>query len=169
MTTNVYSPKDVDISFGGGADLTGWKSFSAARNSDNSSVDISADGYPAYTKIADLTGTMEVEVQQTNSQTNSFFSALQLAQDNTSTILFYDVTVVDKSGGFTVYLKDVHLSKPADQDLTQEMGSRTWMFFVGNMQYVPTPSGLENPTAAIAQGIAGVETIKNNVRNLPPI
>lgn len=164
--TKTYSPKDVDISFGGVINIDGWDSLTLGRNADNTAYNQSADGRTAYTKIADVTGTMELEVQQQNSPVNAYMAALQQAQDASDDLIFIDVTISDKSGGVLAYVKRCHLQKSANQDLASEAGSRTWMFFVENLQYVPNPSGFEGATEAIANAVAAVETLKNNATNL---
>lgn len=165
MAKNVYSPKDVDISFGGALNIDGWDSTTLSRNSENTAKNISADGILGLTYSADVTGTFEIEVQQQNSAVNTYCAALQQAQDFNRTPLFFDITISDKSGGVLAYLKNSFLDMPANQDLATEAGSRTWMFYVENVQFLPDPSGFEGATKEIADAKAAVDTIKNNVIN----
>lgn len=139
-----YSPKDVKITVGGFQDVTGWTSITVDRNSDNSSTIISADGVPAHTVIADETGTLEIELQQHNSEFNLAIAALDLNAKTTNDLLFFDVTITDRSGSALVNLKDVHLRKMAAQALAAEAGTRTHMFHVDYVQYLPTPEGFQD-------------------------
>ena len=166
MAQNVYSPKDVDISFGGAINIDGWDSITLTRNSENTAKNISADGRLGLTYSADVTGAFDIEVQQQNSSANTFFAALQQAQDAARKPLFYNITISDKSGGVLANLKGAFLDMPASQDLSAEAGSRTWMFYVEDVQYLPDPSGFEGATEAIANAAAAVNTIKGNVTNL---
>lgn len=165
MAKNVYSPKDVDISFGGAINVDGWDSVTLARNTENTAKNISADGILGLTYSADVTGSFEIEVQQQNSAVNTYCAALQQKQDLDLQPLFFDITISDKSGGVLAYLKNAFLDMPANQDLAIEAGSRTWMFYVENIQYVPNPSGFEGATEAIANAIAAVDTIAGNATN----
>lgn len=165
MAKNVYSPKDVDISFGGAINVDGWDSVTLTRNTENTAKNISADGILGLTYSADVTGSFEIEVQQQNSAVNTYCAALQQKQDLDLKPLFFDITISDKSGGVLAYLKNAFLDMPANQDLAIEAGSRTWMFYVENIQYVPNPSGFEGATEAIANAIAAVDTIAGNATN----
>ena len=165
MAKNVYSPKDVDISFGGALNIDGWLSTTLSRNSENTSKEIAADGTLGITWSADVTGSFEIEVQQQNSAVNAYCAALQQAQDINNSPLFFDITISDKSGGVLAYLKDTYLDMPAGQDLAAEASGRTWMFYVANLQYLPDPSGFEGATKVIADAKAAVDTIQNNVIN----
>lgn len=165
MAKNVYSPKDVDISFGGAINVDGWDSVSLSRNTENTTKNISADGILGLTYSADVTGAFEIEVQQQNSAVNTYCAALQQAQDLQLSPLFFDITISDKSGGVLAYLKNSFLDMPANQDLAIEAGSRTWMFYVENIQYLPDPSGFEGATKEIADAKAAVDTILNNTTN----
>lgn len=162
---NVYSPKDVDISFGGAINVDGWDTVTITRNTENTTVVPSADGRQGYTYSADRSGSFEIEVQQQNSAVNMYCAALQQAQDLQNLPLFFDITVSDKSGGVLCYLKACHLSSPADQNLAIEAGSRTWMFFVENVQFVPNAPGVEGQVSGVADAVAAVNTIMSNVYN----
>lgn len=166
MAQNVYSPKDVDISFGGAINVDGWDSITITRNSENTSKNISADGRLGLTYSADVTGSFDIEVQQQNSAVNSFCSGIQQAQDLARKPLFYDITISDKSGGVLTYLKGAFLDMPANQDLAVEASSRTWMFYVENVQYLPDPLG--TGSTDVANAIAAVGTISGNITNLLP-
>ena len=165
MAQNVYSPKDVDISFGGAINIDGWDSITLTRNSENTAKNISADGRLGLTYSADVTGAFDIEVQQQNSSANTFFAALQQLQDAARKPIFYDVTVTDKSGGVLAYLKGAFLDMPANQDLSAEAGSRTWMFYVENVQFLPNPSGFDD-VETYAKAAAAANTLINNVTNL---
>ncbi len=164
MAKHVYNPKQVDISFGSFS-ANGWDSISISRNAENTSKNISADGVVGLTKIADGTGTFEIEVQQQNSNFNAWASAIQSAQDLGETILFFDIVMSDKSGGVLCRLNSAHLDAPASQDLSGEAGSRTWVFFVEDLQYLPAPEGLADSGNSVAKAAAAVNTIKSNVLN----
>tara|TARA_R110000782_G_scaffold75562_8_gene150821 strand:- start:22614 stop:23114 length:501 start_codon:yes stop_codon:yes gene_type:complete len=164
MAQNVYSPKDVDISFGGAINVDGWDSISISRNSENTSKNISADGRLGLTYSADLTGSFEIEVQQQNSAVNTFCSGIQQLQDIAGKPYFYDITISDKSGGVLTWLKGAFLDMPANQDLSSEAGSRTWMFYVENVQYSPDPLG--TLSTEVANALAAVNTIASNTTNL---
>ncbi len=166
MAQTVYSPKDVDISFGGAMNIDGWLSLTINRNAENTSKEVSADGKVGITYSADRTGTFEMEVQQQNNSVNAFFSAIQGAQDKNNAPLFYDITVTDKSGGFLGQMKECYLDTPASQDLGAEATGRTWGFFVTDLPYLPNPSGFEGATQAIANADAAVNTLKTNKANL---
>lgn len=165
MAKNVYSPKDVDISFGGALNIDGWDTISLSRNTENTGKNIAADGTLGLTYSADVTGSFEIEVQQQNSAVNTYCAALQQAQDIALSPYFFDITISDKSGGVLAYLKNAFLDMPANQDLAAEAGSRTWTFYVENLQYLPDPSGFEGATKAIADAKAAVDTIMGNVIN----
>ena len=164
MAQNVYSPKDVDIAIAG-ANIDGWDSITISRNTENTSKNISADGTLGLTYSADVTGSFELEVQQQNSPVNAFFSAIQLGQDDQRKPLFFDLAITDKSGGAFANLKGVFLDMPANQDLATEAGSRTWMFYVSNLNYVPSPPGFEG-VATIASAVAAYNTLNNNLTNI---
>lgn len=163
--SKTYSPKDVDIAFGG-FNIDGWDSITLGRNSENTTHNQSADGVTAYTKVADTTGSMEVEVQQQNNSVNAYFAALQQAQDAQEDLIFFDAALSDKSGGVLAYAKNCHLQKSANQDLASEAGGRSWMFFVEDLQYIPNPSGFEGAEKAISDAVAAVNTLKSNTTNI---
>lgn len=164
MAKTVYSPKDVDISIGN-FNIDGWEGITLSRNTENTSKNISADGVLGLTYSADVTGAFEIEVQQQNSSVNAYFAEVQRVQDIQLSPLFFDITISDKSGGVLSYLKNAFLDNPAGQDLGAEAGSRTWMFYVENIQYVPNPSGFENETVAIAAAKAAVLALAESVIN----
>ena len=164
MAQQVYSPKDVDISFGGAINVDGWDSITISRNSENTSKNISADGRLGLTYSADVTGAFDIEVQQQNSAVNAFCSGIQQAQDIAGKPLFYDITISDKSGGVLTYLKGAFLDMPANQDLGAEASGRTWMFYVENVQYTPDPLG--SGSVDVANALAAVNTIASNTTNL---
>lgn len=162
----VYSPKDVDISFGGAISIDGWDSVSVSRNSENTSKNISADGRLGLTYSADATGTFDIEVQQQNSVANSFFAELQKQQDKAQYPLFYNITISDKSGGVLTELSGAFLDMPADQSLASEAAGRTWMFYVENMGYTPTASGHTGGSEqSVSRAEEAVEGIKESVTN----
>ena len=166
MSQNVYSPKDVDISFGaGGLNVDGWDSITISRNSENTSKNIAADGRLGLTYSADVTGSFDIEVQQQNSAVNAFCAELQRQQDIARKPYFFNLTVSDKSGGVLCDLKGAFLDMPANQDLAAEAGSRTWMFYVENIQYKPNPSGFEGATEAITNAQALVANVIGNSTN----
>lgn len=162
MAISTYSPKDVDINIAGVAfPLDGWDSITVARNEDNTSKNISADGKLGLTMIADITGTLEIEVQQQNSAINSLFSAIQGAQDASNDVIPINFTLTDSSGGMLVTLFNSFLDKPSDMDYSKEAGSRTWMFYVESINYVPNPDGLTGAALlAAANAAAAVATLK---------
>lgn len=138
----VYSPKDVKIAFAGIQNISGWVSLTVDRTSDNSTVTTGADGVPAYTALADKTGTLEIEVQQTNNEVNLALAAMDEAIKSGNNLLFFDVTIMDRSGGVLIgSLKDCHLQKMAPQGLGAEAGTRTHMIHVGEVEYVSRPEG----------------------------
>ena len=92
---------------------------------------------PAHTVIADNTGTFEIKLQQHNSEFNMFVSALDLITKTTNDLLFFAITITDRSGSELVNLKYVHLRKIAPQALAAEAGTRTHMFHVDDVQYLP--------------------------------
>lgn len=166
MSNTVYSPKEVDISFGGAINVDGWDSVSISRNTENTAKNISADGKLGLTYSADVTGSFEIEVQQQNSAVNTFCAYLQLQQDSLGKPLFFDITIADKSGSSLVYLSNAFLDMPSNMDLATEAGSRTWTFYVETVRYLPNPSGFESETKAISDAISSVNTILNNTTNL---
>jgi hypothetical protein len=163
--SKTYSPKDVDISFGP-FNIDGWENVSISRNSDNTSHNQSADGVTSYTKIADSTGMMELEVQQQNDSVNAYLAAIQKLQEESDDLLFFDATITDKSGGVFAYANSCHLQKSANQDLAAEAGSRTWTFFIEDLAYNPSPSGLSDATGKIAAAVAAANTLKSNTTNI---
>tara|TARA_R110000850_G_scaffold107166_1_gene218574 strand:- start:152 stop:694 length:543 start_codon:yes stop_codon:yes gene_type:complete len=163
MSQEVYSPKDIDISFGGQLTIDGWDSITISRNSENTSKNISADGRLGLTYSADATGSFEIEVQQQNSVANKFFAEVQGSQDRARKPLFYNITISDKSGGVLTFLNGAFLDMPANQDLTAEATSRTWMFYVTSVEYVATISGEETP--AVTKAKSAVDGIKDSIIN----
>ena len=150
--SNVYSPREVDISIFGQT-IAGWDSITITRNSENATTSISADGVAVQTYSADSTGMFDIEVQQQNSPVNSFMSAVQGAQDLKQDLLYMPITVQDKSGGVFVRMADAFLNMPANMDLTTEQTSRTWSLYVNTMTYLPNPSG--------SSTLAGIATAEN--------
>ena len=164
MAQNVYSPKDVDIAVAG-TNIDGWDSITINRNTENTTTHISADGKPKQTYSADTTGTVELEVQQQNSPVNSFFAAVQQGQDLAQNIAYFGITVLDKSGGVLVEMRDAFLNNPAAQDLAGEQTNRTWMLYVNDLRYLPNPAGTEG-LEGVAQALSAADTILSNVKNL---
>lgn len=164
MSQEVYSPKDVAITFAGAATVSGWISASVSRNSENSTGQSSADGVRTHTISADRSGTFEIELNQTNS-TNFYLSAVQAAQDLDNTLYFMNITVTDKSGGFLIELKHCHLTSPAQPTLGADETSRTWTFAVDKVNYLPTPSGISSTIKAVTDANSAVETLKANSFN----
>lgn len=163
MSNITYSPKDVDISIAG-FNIDGWDSITISRNSENTGKNISADGRLGLTKSADQTGACDLEVQQQNSPVNAFFAAIQTAQDRLADVTRFDITVSDKSGGVLCYLNQAFLDMPANQDLSAEAGSRTWMMYVTKVIYVPAPNGTDTPQDVL-EAIAAANTIISNTTN----
>jgi hypothetical protein len=163
MSNTVYSPGDVNISIGG-FNVDGWDSITMSRNAENTGKNISADGKVGLTQSADKTGVCEIEVQQQNSAFNSYAAEIQRIQDTTGTLLRFDIVVSDKSGGILSNLNTAHLDVPASQDLSQEAGSRTWAFFVSDMEYLPNIGGFGDLTA-ISNAQAAVNNLLDNVLN----
>ncbi|ASU03372.1 hypothetical protein [Pseudoalteromonas phage J2-1] len=161
-----YSPKDVKIVVGGFQDVSGWTSITVDRNSDNSSTIVSADGVPAHTVIADNTGTFEIELQQHNSEFNMCVAALDLKTKTTNDLLFFDITITDRSGSELVNLKDVHLRKMAPQALAAEAGTRTHMFHVDNVQYLPAAEGISETASEVLNANNFVDFISEQAQNL---
>jgi len=162
----VYSPKEVDIAFGG-YNVDGWDSLTIERNGDNTSTNVSADGKVAYSYSADTTGKFDVEVQQQNSSANAFFASIQAVQDKYKLPVFYDITITEKSGGVMVQMSDVHLQRPANQSLSAEAGGREWGFFVEELLYNPEASAdKENfANAVIDAAKDAVDDIVSDVKN----
>lgn len=163
MSNRTYSPKDVDIAIAG-YNIDGWDSITIARNVENTGKNISADGVLGLTKVADKTGTFELEVQQQNSGVNAFFAAVQSADDLREDVARFDITVTDKSGGVLVVLKKAFLDMPANQDLGTEAIGRTWMLYVEQVIYVSNPNGDDAPQE-VADAIAAASTVLNNTTN----
>ncbi len=164
MSKQVYTPKQVSISFGG-FNATGWDSVSLSRNGENTAKSVSADGVHAYTKMSDSSGTFEIEVQQQNSNFNAWAAALQSAQDLEDNIFFFDIVLSDKSGGVLCRLNSAHLDTPASQELSGEHTGRTWVFYVEELEYLPVPEGMSETATGVAEAAAAVNTIKNNLLN----
>lgn len=161
-----YSPKDVKIVVAGFQDVSGWTSITVDRNSDNSSTTVSADGRPAHTVIADSTGTFEIELQQHNSEFNMCIAALDLQTKTDNDLLFFDITITDRSGSSLVNLKDVHLRKMSAQNLAAEAGTRTHMFHVDNVEYLPSPEGFQETDADVLNANNFVDFIAEQAQNL---
>ncbi len=161
-----YSPKDVKIVVGGFQNVSGWTSITVDRNSDNSSTIVSADGVPAHTVIADNTGTFEIELQQHNSEFNMCVAALDLKTKTTNDLLFFDITITDRSGSELVKLKDVHLRKMAPQALAAEAGTRTHMFHVDDVQYLPAAEGISETASEVLNANNFVDFISEQAQNL---
>jgi hypothetical protein len=167
MAQSVYSPKDVDISFGGQVNIDGWDSITLSRNSENTAKNISADGRLGLTYSADMTGAFDIEVQQQNSAANTFFAELQRSQDQAQKPVFYNITITDKSGGMLAELQGAFLDMPSSQDLSAEAGSRTWMFYVERIAYLSDPSGYETTanSGSVSNAKEAVEGLKDTITN----
>ncbi len=162
----VYSPKDVKITVGGFQDVTGWTSITIDRNSDNSSTIISADGIPAHTAIADDTGSFEIETHQLNSEFNSCIAALDLDAKTRNDLLFFNVTVTDRSGSTLAILNDVHLRKMAPPSLGAEAGTRTNMFHVDEVIYLPNAEGISDTASDVINANNFVNLIAGQSQNI---
>ena len=162
MNYDVYSPADVDISVGG-VNIDGWDSISISKAVENTTKNIAADGPVGLTWTADETGSCEIEVIQQNSPVNRFCATWQMMQQQARKPYYADITVSEKSGGVLCYLKGCFLDNPADQNLGDTAGSRTWMFFVTKLQYAPDVTG--KATTESAEAIAAMNTILSNSVN----
>lgn len=157
-----YSKLDTDISLAG-INVDGWESLSLSRNEANTTRNTSADGVHGITVSADKSGMLELEVIQQNAPVNRAMAALQAEQDRTGDVIYFDIVISEKSSGVLTYQKNCYLDVPASQDLSTDAGSRTWAFFVTNMQFAPDVTG--KATTEAAEALAFVNTLKNNTAN----
>ena len=81
-------------------------------------------------------------------------------------MLFFDITITDRSGSTLVNLKDVHLRKMAPQALAAEAGTRTHMFHVDDVQYLPAAEGIAQTSADVLNANNFVDFISEQAQNL---
>lgn len=159
-----YSPADVKLNFAGIENLRGWSSISIERTSDNYSQTVSADGVPSYTRIADKTGTMEISVKQTNTEFHLAMAALQQVIDAyPETIVAFSANLIERNGGNTSIITGVRLQKMASQSFETEEADRSYSFMIEDVQYVPTPEGLDGAAREIANAKSFADTIKKDI------
>lgn len=137
-----YSPKDVVVSWNG-INITGFAEDSfirLSRNSDLVERVVGAGGDVSLTKIADRTGTVEIELMQT-SPTNALLSAFAVAQES---IVGLDgisnFSIVDPSGSVLAVAINAWLEAYPDVDLGSGQTSRTWTFGCERLEYIQAPS-----------------------------
>jgi hypothetical protein len=158
-----YSPKDVNLTFGGIFKLSGWTSINITRDSDNYAIQKGADGVNGYTALADKSGMLEVVVNQTNTEFHLAMAAVQkLINKFPRTELLVDVVLSDPAGGVVCYLQKVRLQKMADQSLAAEAGDRTYSFLVDYIDDTPTPYKLTQAVREVANIKSFAETIAAN-------
>jgi len=140
-----YSPKDVNISFNGIA-ITGFAPDSfirLSRNSDMLGETVGAAGELSLTKIADRTGSIEIELMQT-AETNRLLSALALATENGGPIAVGSLIIQDPSGSVLATALNAYLKAFPDVELGADQNTKTWMFGCETLEYTSTPAGTES-------------------------
>lgn len=139
-----YSPKDVNISFSGIA-ITGFAPDSfirLSRNSDMLGETVGAAGELSLTKIADRTGSIEIELMQT-AESNLLLSTLALATENGGPITVGTLMIQDPSGSVMAVALNAYLKAYPDVELGADQNTKTWMFGCEDLEYSSTPPGTE--------------------------
>ena len=162
--SNQYSPADVKLSLAGIQNLRGWNNISITRTTENYSQQSGADGTVSVTASADKTGTMEISVQQTNTEFHLAMAALQqLIDQYPEETITFSVNCIERNGGNTAILSGVRLNMMAGQNFAAEQEDRTYPFLVERIDYVPTPEGLVDSAREVATVKSFIDTIKLDV------
>lgn len=157
-----YSPADVKLTFAGIQNLKGWNSITISRTSENYSQNVSADGTPAYTRIADKTGTMEISVQQVNTEFHLAMAALQQIIDKSEEEVTVEANLIERYGGNTSVVTGVRLNMMAAQNFEADQADRTYSFLIERVDYIPTPEGLSQEAREVFNAKSFADTIKLN-------
>ena len=156
-----YSPKDVKLTFAGIQNVKGWATITIDQTSDNYSQNTSADGVQGYTQSADHSGTMEISVQQTNTEFHLAMAALmQVIRNNEGDDITVSANLIERKGGNTSIITGIRLNRMASQSFANEMEDRTYSFLIEDLQYVPTPEGLSTQAREVANAKSFADTIK---------
>ena len=159
-----YSPKDVKLTFAGIQNVRGWATITIDQTSDNYSQNTSADGVQGYTQSADHSGTMEISVQQTNTEFHLAMAALmQVIRSNEGSDVTVSATLIERNGGNTGVITGIRLNRMAPQSFANEMEDRTYSFLIEDLQFIPTPAGLATQAREITNAKAFRDIILDNV------
>ncbi len=127
--------------------LTGYAPDSFIRISRNSDVlkeTIGAAGELALTKVADKTGTLELELLQT-SETNLILSAILLGTEFEGDVIPVGQFILqDLSGSVLVIATNTYLKQAPEIELGADQNSKVWTFGCEELRYSSTPDGF-NP------------------------
>lgn len=152
-TLRPYSPKKVVAEWGGFLTINGFEEgtfIEAARASDNTRTKVGAQGDVGIAINADKTGTLTFTLMQT-SETNRYFSALQLLQDESGDLIREGMTIKDPSGSMLCVCNGCHIMTPPAMTLSDDLSPKTWVFFVEEMKYLDAPIGVVNSAATVAK------------------
>jgi len=159
-----YSPKGVNIAWGGIA-LTGLGEdtmITVSRNADNSSTTVGSQGDVQHVKIADQTGMVELTLLQ-NSESNLYLTNIQFIQDNSSDLIFKNLTITDPSGGMLWDARGAHLRKAADCVLGSGHNAKTYSFHVNELVSVGANSSIAEALGVVARVNAAAGVINSLV------
>lgn len=160
MSINVYSPKEVVLSWGG-APITGLADdtfIEATFNADSTEEVIGAQGDVALTKIANGTGTVTITLLQ-NATTNVALANVYLKDQLEGKISRANLTITDPSGSLLMECQDAHLKTFAPVTLGASQNAKAWTFFVSKMIPVGTNSNVTSLLGIASQVNAFAEVL----------
>lgn len=150
---NTYSPKDVTVSWFAkgfpGLKVVGLNQDSMIRlrrNGDITGRTIGAYGESSVTRLADETGTVEIELMQT-SPTNLMFSGVFNAYQSGSyeqlATFVGDIVISDPSGSVLAYAAGCVPQSFPEVDLSgTDQSSRVWTFSAHKISFTAVPGQL---------------------------
>ena len=127
MTVETYSPKRVEIIFGG-VPLRGFADgtfISAERTSDSFTTNVGADGEVSRTASADKTGKVTITLQQT-SDSNDYLSAIIISDEN-SLLGQLPLLIKDTNGRTLAESPCAWIDKVATSEFSNELSDREWI------------------------------------------
>lgn len=130
-----YSPKAVQVIYGNRI-LTGFMDgtfIEADKTSDDWAEHIGADGEGARVQSADESGTVTLTLMQT-SASNDYLSGCRNA-DRASSLGTKSLVVKDGSGRSLIFAAEAWIKKVAKSELSNDKGSRQWVFVSTNMEH----------------------------------
>ena len=127
MTVETYSPKRVELIFGG-VPMRGFSDgtfINVERTSDSFTTNVGADGEVSRTHSADKTGKITITLQQT-SDSNDFLSAL-IISDEISLLGQVPVLLKDTNGRTLAESPCAWIDKVANSEFSNELSDREWV------------------------------------------
>lgn len=127
MTVETYSPKRVEVIFGG-VPMRGFSDgtfVSVERTSEAFTTNVGADGEVSRTHSADKTGKITITLQQT-SDSNDYLSALVIG-DEVSLLGQLPILVKDTNGRTIVESPCAWIDKVANSEFGNELSDREWV------------------------------------------